>query len=191
MLLLQPPMSASELALEKANAEIIALQESVASLDRKLTQLSVSSTSPAKTQAQRSQTAFDALTGPSMPRSRSTATLDRLNAQSTVESEELAMGTTRVVMHQIVLPSDSDTLGICFGGQVVLASTLLPWIVKRRDSNTVSMFLRSGAWLGRHLCRFSCKDSGSWSLRHCQRRCSTFPQALQSGQSMPSAKTIP
>ena len=111
-------MTPSELALEKTNAEIKALQESVACLDRKLTQL-LSATSPAKSQSQLSQTAFDVLTGPSMPRSRSTATLDRLNAQSFVDNEELAMGTTRVVMHQIVLPSDSDTLGICFGGQVL------------------------------------------------------------------------
>lgn len=111
-------MDSSELALVKANAEIKALQESVACLDRKLTQL-LSVPSPPRAQLHSAQTAFDVLTGPSMPRSRSTATLDRLNAQSTVESEEVAMGTTRVVMHQIVLPSDSDTLGICFGGQVL------------------------------------------------------------------------
>lgn len=28
------------------------------------------------------------------------------------------MAATRVVMHQIVLPSEVDSLGICFGGQV-------------------------------------------------------------------------
>lgn len=31
---------------------------------------------------------------------------------------EVAMGTTRVVMHQLVLPATVDLLGICFGGQV-------------------------------------------------------------------------
>ena len=118
-------MAPPQHALEKANAEIKALQESVASLDHKLTQLLLSQTSPAKTQSQLSQTAFDVLTGPSLTRNRSTATLDRLNAQSFVESEELAMGTTRIVMHQIVLPSDSDTLGICFGGQVLARILML------------------------------------------------------------------
>ena len=111
-------MSATETALERANKEIKQLRESVDTLDRKLSQL-LSTSSPAKSQAQQAQTAFDILTGPSMPKSRSTATLDRLNAHSFAESEEVAMGTTRVVMHQIVLPSDSDTLGICFGGQVL------------------------------------------------------------------------
>ena len=160
-------MASSESVLEKTNAEIKTLRESVASLDQKLTQLLLSSTLPAKAQSQRSQTAFDVLTGASMPRSRSTATLDRLNAQSCVESEELAMGTTRVVMHQIVLPSDSDTLGICFGGQV-LAQALTLWALIQMDSDTVSICVKSGAWLDRHLCRFSCKNSSSWSLRHCQ-----------------------
>ena len=111
-------MTSTELALAKANAEIVSLQQSVASLDRKLSQL-LSTASPAKAQAQQAQTAFDVLTGPVMAKSRSTANLDRLNAHSYIDSEELAMGTTRVVMHQIVLPSDSDTLGICFGGQVL------------------------------------------------------------------------
>ena len=111
-------MTATETALERANSEIKQLQESVATLERKLSQL-LHTASPAKPQAQHAQTAFDALTGPVMSKSRSTATLDRLNARSFIESQEVAMGTTRVVMHQIVLPSDSDTLGICFGGQVL------------------------------------------------------------------------
>lgn len=111
-------MSAAELALEQARADITALQEGVASLERKLTHL-LSASPPTKGQAQQAQTAFDVLTGPSMPKSRSTATLDRLNAHSFQDSEEVAMGTTRVVMHQIVLPPDSDALGICFGGQVL------------------------------------------------------------------------
>lgn len=157
-------MALSEIGLEKANTETKALQERVASLDHKLTQLLLSSSSPAKSQ---SQTAFDVLTGPSLPRSRSTATLDRLNAQSFTESEELAMGTTRVVMHQIVLPSDSDTLGICFGGQV-FARNLTLWALLQPDSDRIRICLRSGAWLDRYLCRLSCKDGGSWSLRHCQ-----------------------
>ena len=127
-------MALSELGLEKANAEIKALQERIASLDHKLTQLLLSSSSPAQSQSQRSQTAFDVLTGPSLPRSRSTATLDRLNAQSFTANEELAMGTTRIVMHQIVLPSDSDTLGICFGGQV-FARNLILWALLQPDSD--------------------------------------------------------
>jgi hypothetical protein len=32
--------------------------------------------------------------------------------------ETVAMGATRIVMHQIVAPSEVDALGICFGGQV-------------------------------------------------------------------------
>lgn len=32
--------------------------------------------------------------------------------------ESVAMGATRIVMHQIVAPSEVDALGICFGGQV-------------------------------------------------------------------------
>ena len=50
---------------------------------------------------------------------RSTAALDRLNASTVLNTEQVAMSTTRVVMHQIVLPSDTDSLGICFGGQVL------------------------------------------------------------------------
>ena len=51
---------------------------------------------------------------------RSTAALDRLNASTDLlNTEQVAMSTTRVVMHQIVLPSDTDSLGICFGGQVL------------------------------------------------------------------------
>ncbi len=30
----------------------------------------------------------------------------------------VAMAATRVVMHQLVMPAEVDTLGICFGGQV-------------------------------------------------------------------------
>ena len=32
----------------------------------------------------------------------------------------VAMAATRVVMHQMVMPAEVDTLGICFGGQVQL-----------------------------------------------------------------------
>lgn len=39
-------------------------------------------------------------------------------AQPPGESVAVPMGATRVVMHQIVLPAECDTLGICFGGQV-------------------------------------------------------------------------
>ncbi len=38
---------------------------------------------------------------------------------------EVAMGTTRVVMHQLVLPATVDLLGICFGGQVCMMPHLL------------------------------------------------------------------
>ncbi|DBA83851.1 hypothetical protein WJX77_012169 [Trebouxia sp. C0004] len=106
-------------ALAQASAEIKALQESVASLDKKLSQLLSINSRAHEPQSSQPQTAFDVLTGPSMPKSRSTAALDRLNAHSISDSEEVAMATTRVVMHQIVLPSDTDALGICFGGQVL------------------------------------------------------------------------
>lgn len=33
--------------------------------------------------------------------------------------ESVSMGATRIVMHQIVAPSEVDSLGICFGGQVL------------------------------------------------------------------------
>lgn len=112
-------ISSPDLALAQANAEIKALQESVASLDNKLAQLLSVSSRADDVHKRQPQTAFDVLTGPTLPKSRSTAALDRLNAQSLPISEEVAMATTRVVMHQIVLPSDSDTLGICFGGQVL------------------------------------------------------------------------
>ncbi len=112
-------MSTPEFALARATAEIKALQESVASLDKKLSQLLSTNLHAHETHKSQPQTAFDVLTGPSMPKSRSTAALDRLNAQSISNSEEVAMATTRVVMHQIVLPSDTDALGICFGGQVL------------------------------------------------------------------------
>lgn len=155
-------MDLSELALVKANAEIKALQESVACLDRKLTQL-LSVPSPPRAQTQLAQTAFDVFTGPTMPRTRSTATLDRLNAHSTVESEEVAMGTTRVVMHQIVLPSDSDTLGICFGGQVLgwidICAGLAAKTAARGPCVTASVdavhFLKPCRVVRRLLCRLS------------------------------------
>ena len=112
-------LSLTEVALANANAEIKALQENVASLDRKLTQLLAMTPPVDIAPGHQPHTAFDVLTGPALPKSRSTAALDRLNAQSFSANEEVAMSTTRVVMHQIVLPSDSDTLGICFGGQVL------------------------------------------------------------------------
>ena len=34
------------------------------------------------------------------------------------KEEIVSMAATRVVMHQIVLPAEVDSLGICFGGQV-------------------------------------------------------------------------
>ena len=34
--------------------------------------------------------------------------------------EGVSMAATRVIMHQIVMPSEVDALGICFGGQVQL-----------------------------------------------------------------------
>jgi hypothetical protein len=112
-------MTTPDSALAQASADIKALQESVASLDKKLSQLLSINMRAHETQNCQPQTAFDVLTGPSMPKSRSTAALDRLNAQSISNNEEVAMATTRVVMHQIVLPSDTDALGICFGGQVL------------------------------------------------------------------------
>lgn len=106
-------------ALAVTNAEIKVLQEKVASLDGKLQQLLSSAASPAKAAAHQPATAFDALAGPVVPKSRSHAALDRLNELSTTDDQQVGMASTRIVMHQIVLPSDSDTLGICFGGQVL------------------------------------------------------------------------
>ncbi|KAK9817590.1 hypothetical protein WJX74_006701 [Apatococcus lobatus] len=40
-------------------------------------------------------------------------------AAAAAAEAEIAMGTTRVVMHQLVLPACVDLLGICFGGQVL------------------------------------------------------------------------
>ena len=37
-------------------------------------------------------------------------------------AEGVSMAASRVVMHQIVLPSEVDALGICFGGQARAAS---------------------------------------------------------------------
>jgi acyl-CoA hydrolase len=34
--------------------------------------------------------------------------------------EAVPMDATRIVMHQIVAPTEVDALGICFGGQVSL-----------------------------------------------------------------------
>ena len=34
------------------------------------------------------------------------------------KEEIVSMAASRVVMHQIVLPAEVDSLGICFGGQV-------------------------------------------------------------------------
>ena len=38
------------------------------------------------------------------------------------KEEIVSMAASRVVMHQIVLPAEVDSLGICFGGQVRRAS---------------------------------------------------------------------
>lgn len=38
----------------------------------------------------------------------------------------VAMAATRVVMHQMVMPAEVDSLGICFGGQV-LTSLKVCW----------------------------------------------------------------
>ncbi len=37
-----------------------------------------------------------------------------------LKEETVSMAATRVVMHQIVLPAEVDSLGICFGGQVAI-----------------------------------------------------------------------
>lgn len=102
-------------SLQQACREIDQLKERVAELDRKLLLLSPSNNISTANDAPPS--AIDALTA-SLPKSRSTPALDRLNAQLR-DSEQIAMSGTRIVMHQIVLPSDTDSLGICFGGQVL------------------------------------------------------------------------
>ena len=43
-----------------------------------------------------------------------------------LRAESVPMSSTRVVMHQIVLPGEVDTAGVCFGGQVSHASRLPP-----------------------------------------------------------------
>lgn len=40
--------------------------------------------------------------------------------------KSLPMSATRVIMHQIVLPSEVDLMGICFGGQVLQRLFSLP-----------------------------------------------------------------
>ena len=41
----------------------------------------------------------------------------------------VAMAATRVVMHQLVMPAEVDTLGICFGGQVPVSSHTRYWCI--------------------------------------------------------------
>lgn len=43
--------------------------------------------------------------------------------------KSLPMSATRVIMHQIVLPSEVDLMGICFGGQVNTASEAV-WLFR-------------------------------------------------------------
>lgn len=106
-------------SLHAAYQEIDRLKLQVDELDRKLSQLQLLDTGAESIKHRQSQTAYDALTV-QMPKSRSTAALDRLNASTELlNAEQVAMSSTRVVMHQIVLPSDTDSLGICFGGQVL------------------------------------------------------------------------
>ncbi len=76
------------------------------------------------------------------------------------------MAATRVVMHQIVLPAEVDTLGICFGGQVRCRQrTLLA-----RVTNVVWKQGVLGTWRegGLHMFSLRQKHSNdgncSWSL---------------------------
>lgn len=46
------------------------------------------------------------------------------------------MAATRVVMHQIVLPSEVDSLGICFGGQVRAHPSSFLWC--RHESRQIT-----------------------------------------------------
>ena len=87
-------------SLEAAHKEIDRLKSQVSELDRKLSQLQVPK--PAENGSHRqAQSAFDVLTG-SMPKSRSTAALDRLNASTELLGDApVPMATTRVVMHQV------------------------------------------------------------------------------------------
>ncbi len=45
--------------------------------------------------------------------------------------EDRVMDTTRVVMHQIVLPADCDHMGICIGGQVCVWLRYLKMVMVR------------------------------------------------------------
>ena len=120
--------------------------------------------------------------------------------------KSLSMSATRVIMHQIVLPSEVDIMGICFGGQVDCP----PEISKRNTTQghssrpecsclteicTETAVLISspldgggqglevgsptaGAELDRHLRRPRCKVGGRRALRDSQRRQRAFPQPL-------------
>lgn len=88
-------------SLEAAHKEIDRLKSQVAELDRKLSQLQVPKHAVENGSQRQAQSAFDVLTG-AMPKSRSTAALDRLNASTELlNTEQVPMATTRVVMHQV------------------------------------------------------------------------------------------
>lgn len=56
-----------------------------------------------------------------------------------LKEETVSMAATRVVMHQIVLPSEVDSLGICFGGQV--SASPLP--ASPQNFNLISLYLQA------------------------------------------------
>ena len=63
------------------------------------------------------------------------------------------MAATRVVMHQIVLPAEVDSLGICFGGQV---RRLHKCIDSRHLTQLLSQTLGMGTELGSGTCQAAC-----------------------------------
>jgi hypothetical protein len=123
---------------------------------------------------------------------------------SSYDPDGVAMGATRVVTHEIVLPLYGDGAGICYGGQVHLSRGYrLPHHLSRRSlrslaSRTVGTVLdrptrhaqdvenwprphvlRPGPVVDRHL-RWPCRqDLGAPAVCHRQRRHRALPAAVQ------------
>lgn len=71
------------------------------------------------------------------------------------------MSATRVIMHQIVLPSEVDLMGICFGGQV--DADRLPFLCINAASR-LQMSIRQigiGILIMHPSCKLSCEQTPS------------------------------
>lgn len=106
--------AAHEPTLQEALQAIAALTSKVGNLEKQLAALQAT---PPQTQPYHGET----LSPPaSLPSSLPNPSFAGHEAAFGPHSDEaVSMGATRVVMHQIVLPSETDALGICFGGQVL------------------------------------------------------------------------